>query len=211
MRAALELLAEREHPITLVTKSALVERDLDLLGPMAAKRLAKVFVSITTLDRSLARRMEPRAASPQRRLETIRALAAAGVPVGVMVAPVIPALTDASIEEVLEAAAGAGATGAGHQMLRLPNELKAIFREWLDAHYPERAEHVMSAVRQVRGGKDNDPRFGLRMTGTGRYAELIAQRFEIACRRVGLERMERAGLDCSRFRAPARGGQLELF
>jgi DNA repair photolyase len=213
MRGILELLAECGHPLTIVTKSALVERDLDLLAPMAAQRLAKVFVSVNTLDRSLARRLEPRAASPQRRLDTLRALAGAGVPCGVMVAPVIPALTDKSIEEVLEAAAAAGATAAGYIVMRLPHEVRPLFKEWLAAHYPLRAEHVMSVVRHVRGGRDNDPRFGARMTGTGNYAELIANRFELACRRLDLdkERRAEAPLDCARFRAPARGGQLSLF
>jgi len=215
-RQVIEVLAECEHPLTMVTKSALVERDLDLLAPMAAKNLAKVFVTVTTLERQLARRLEPRAASPQRRLDTIRALAAAGIPAGVMVAPVIPALTDKSLEEVLEAAHAAGASMAGYQLLRLPNELKALFREWLAANVPLRAEHVMSVIRQIRGGRDNDPRFGTRMTGTGNYAELVAKRFEIACRRHGLNGEERGiaprrSLDCTRFRAPSPGGQLKLF
>jgi DNA repair photolyase len=213
MRGILELLAECAHPLSIVTKSALVERDLDLLSSMAGRRLVKVFVSINTLDRGLARRLEPRAASPQRRLDTLRALASAGVPSGVMVAPVIPSLTDKSIEEVLEAAAAAGATAAGYIVMRLPHEVKPLFREWLAAHYPLRAEHVMSVVRQVRGGRDNDPKFGTRMTGTGNYAELIAKRFEVACRRHGLneERRGEEPLDCSRFRPPAAGGQMSLF
>jgi DNA repair photolyase len=213
MRQILEVLAECEHPLSIVTKSALVERDLDLLAPMAAKGLVKVYVSINTLDRSLARRLEPRAASPQRRLDTLRALARAGVPRGVMVAPVIPALTDKSIEEVLEAAAAAGAGAAGYIVLRLPHEVKPIFKEWLAAHYPLRAEHVMSVVRQIRGGRDNDPSFGTRMSGTGNYAELIGQRFELACKRFGLNK-ERRGeqpLDCTRFRRPSAGGQMSLF
>ena len=213
MRSILELLAGCEHPLTIVTKSALVERDLDLLAPMAAKRLTKVFVSINTLDRSLARRLEPRAASPQRRLDTLRALARAGVPCGVMVAPVIPALTDKSIEEVLEAAAAAGAGGAGYIVMRLPHEVRPLFKEWLATHYPLRAEHVMSVVRDIRGGRDNDPRFGSRMTGSGNYAELLSTRFRLACRRFGLDK-ERRGerpLDCTRFRPPLAGGQLPLF
>jgi len=215
-RGLIELLAECRHPLTIVTKSALVERDLDLLGPMGRSNLAKVFVSLGTLDRTLARRLEPRAASPQRRLDTIRALSGAGVPVGVMLAPVIPALSDKSVEESLEAAAAAGASMAGYQLMRLPNELKTLFREWLAAHYPLRAEHVMSVVQQLRGGRDNDPRFGTRMTGTGHYAELLAKRFEIACRRLrlnGAERGTRARreLDCSAFRAPSPSGQLQLF
>jgi len=215
-RGLIELLAECRHPLTIVTKSALVERDLDLLGPMGRANLAKVFVSLGTLDRTLARRLEPRAASPQRRLDSIRALAGAGVPVGVMLAPVVPALSDKSVEESLEAAAAAGASMAGYQLMRLPNELKTLFREWLAAHYPLRAEHVMSIVQQLRGGRDNDPRFGTRMTGSGNYAELLAKRFEIACRRLGLNGAERGTrarreLDCTRFRAPSPGGQMQLF
>jgi DNA repair photolyase len=215
-RKLIAVLAECKHPLTIVTKSALIERDLDLLGPMGRANLAKVFVTVTTLDRVLARRLAPRAPAPQRRLDTIRALAAAGVPVGVMMAPVIPALNDKSIEEALAAAARAGATMAGYQMLRLPNELKGLFREWLATHVPQRAEHVMSLVHQLRGGRDNDPRFGTRMTGTGTFAELIGKRFELACRKCGLNgddrgQASRRALDCSRFRRPDAGGQLALF
>ena len=215
-RAILEVLAECDHPLTIVTKSALVERDLDILAPMAAKGLVKVFVSVGTLDRTLARRLEPRAASPQRRVDTIRKLAAAGVPVGVMVAPIIPALSDKSLEASLEAAAGAGATMAGYTILRLPNEVRPVFKEWLGEHYPERAEHVISIVRQIRGGRENDPRFHSRMTGSGEYAELIARRFEIACRRLELNGEDRGTkarreLDCSRFRPPRAGAQMALF
>jgi DNA repair photolyase len=210
MRGLLEVLAECGHPLTIVTKSALIERDLDLLAPMAEKRLVKAFVSVTTLDRRLARRLEPRASSPQRRIDAIRALAAAGIPCGVMVAPVIPALTDKSLEEILEAAAGAGASMAGWIMLRLPNEVRPIFKEWLAACYPQRAEHVVSVVRQVRGGRENDPRFGARMSGSGNFAELIARRFEVASRRLGLNRGQdhmasRGELDCTRFRPPRQG------
>jgi len=215
-RQLIEVLAECGHPLTMVTKSVLVERDLDLLGPMGRANLAKVFVTVTTLDRRLARRLEPRAPAPQRRLDTIHALAAAGVPVGVMMAPVIPALNDTSVEESLAAAAEAGATMAGYQMLRLPNELKELFREWLATHVPQRAAHVMSLVHQLRGGRDNDPRFGTRMTGTGNFADLIAKRFELACRRHGLNGEERGQaprreLDCSRFRRPDPAGQMALF
>jgi DNA repair photolyase len=215
-RKLIAVLAECNHPLTIVTKSALIERDLDLLGPMGRANLAKVFVTVTTLDRVLARRLEPRAPAPQRRLDTIRALAAAGVPVGVMMAPVIPALNDKSLEETLDAAARAGATMAGYQMLRLPNELKTLFREWLVTQLPQRAAHVMSLVHQLRGGRDNDPRFGTRMTGTGAFADLIARRFEIACRRTGLNGADRGQaprreLDCSKFRRPDRAGQLSLF
>jgi DNA repair photolyase len=219
-REILEVLAECDHPVTLVTKSALVERDLDLLGPMAAKNLVKVYVSIGTLERELARRLEPRAASPQRRLDILKALSNAGVPCGVMVAALIPGLNDKTMEHVLEAAAQAGAAEAAYVIMRLPNELKDLFREWLAEHYPQRATHVMSIVRDLRGGKDNDPRFGARMTGTGNYAELIEKRFDIACRKFGLNVREaprgRAELDCSRFRPPqptgkSGNGQMTLF
>ena len=215
-----EVLAECEHPVTMVTKSALVERDLDLLAPMAEKNLVKVFVSIGTLDRELARKLEPRAASPQRRLDILKALSAAKVPCGVMVAALIPALNDKTMEHVLEAASAAGAWEAAYVVMRLPNELKDIFKEWLAAHYPDRAEHVISIVRQMRGGKDNDPRFGTRMSGVGNFAELIAKRFEIACRKYGLNARDdgtqagraRPELDCSRFKPPARNpGQFTLF
>src|SRR5262245_588537 len=214
-RQILEVLAECEHPVTIVTKSALVERDLDLLGPMAAKNLVKVFVSIGTLDRDLARKLEPRAAAPQRRLDILKNLSEHRVPCAAMVAALIPALNDKTLEHVLEAAAQAGAAEAAYVIMRLPNELKDLFREWLAEHYPQRAEHVMSVIRDLRGGKDNDPRFGTRMSGTGNYAELIEKRFDIACRRFGLNG-HGAGrkppkLDCSRFRAPSPGGQIALF
>src|SRR5437660_422344 len=215
-RQILEVLAQCSHPVTMVTKSALVERDLDILGPMAEKNLVRVFVSIGTLDRELARKLEPRAASPQRRLDILRALARAKVPCGVMVAALIPALNDKTMEHVLEAAAAAGAEEAAYVIMRLPNELKDLFKEWLAAHYPERADHVMSIIHQLRGGRDNDPRFGTRMTGTGMYAELIAKRFDIACRKYHLNDhgagRRRAELDCSLFRPPPTSpGQLALF
>src|SRR6267142_2124842 len=214
-RQILEVLAECEHPFTLVTKSALVERDLDLLAPMAKKNLVKVFVSIGSLDRALARKLEPRAASPQRRMDVLRNLAQAGVPCGVMVAALIPGLNDKTLEEVLEAASAAGAAEAAYVIMRLPNELKELFKEWLAAHYPERAGHVISIVRQMRGGRDNDPRFGSRMTGTGLFAELIEKRFDIACRRFGLNGhgagRKPPSLDCSRFRPPSAAGQMPLF
>src|SRR6188508_1573065 len=205
-RQILEVLAECEHPVTLVTKSALIERDLDLLGPMAQKNLVKVFVSIGTLDRDLARKLEPRAASPQRRLDVLKALSNNKIPCGVMVAALIPALNDATMEHVLEAAAEAGAEEAAYVIMRLPNELKDLFKEWLAAHYPQRAAHVMSVVRQMRGGRENDPNFGSRMSGTDNYAELMEKRFEIACKRFGLNGhgagREPPELDCSRFRPP---------
>src|SRR3989440_800943 len=215
-RQILEVLAECNHPVSLVTKSALVERDLDILGPMAAKNLVRVYVSIGTLERELARKLEPRAASPQRRLDVLKALAAAKVPCGVMVAALIPALNDKTMEQVLEAAAAAGAEEAAYVIMRLPNELKDLFKEWLGAHYPDRAEHVISIVRQMRGGRDNDPRFGTRMSGTGNFADLIAKRFEIACRKYHLNehgpRRRRRELECALFRPPALNpGQLTLF
>jgi len=214
-RQILEVLSECDHPLTIVTKSALVERDLDLLAPMSKKNLVKVFVSIGTLDRTLARKLEPRAASPQRRLDTLRALSSAGVPCGVMVAALIPALNDKTLEHVLEEAAKAGAQEAAYVILRLPNELKHIFKEWLVAHYPERADHVISIVRQMRGGRDNDPRFGERMRGTGNFAELISKRFAIACKRSGLNGhgggRRLPELDCTRFVPPSPAGQMKLF
>ena len=215
-RGILEVLVECSHPVTIVTKAALVERDLDLLAPMAKKNLVKVFVSIGSLDRALARRLEPRAASPQRRLDVLRALSGAGVPCGVMVAPVVPALSDKSIEEVLEAASAAGAQSAAYIVMRLPNELKELFREWLAVNYPLRADHVMSVVNQLRGGRDNDPRFGERMTGTGLFADLLSQRFSIACKRLGIDGRDQGGrespnLDTSLFRPPSAAGQMDLF
>ena len=210
-RQLLEILSECDHPATIVTKSALVERDLDLLGPMARKNLVKVFVSIGTLDRGIARKIEPRAASPQRRVDVLRALSQAGVPCGVMVAALVPALNDKTMEQVLEAAAAAGAAEAAYVILRLPNELKTVFKEWLAEHYPQRAEHVMSIVRQMRGGRENDPNFGSRMSGTGNYAELMEKRFDIACRRFGLNKRETPDLDCERFRPPSPSGQLKLL
>jgi DNA repair photolyase len=212
-RQIIEVLSACDHPLSIVTKSALVERDIDLLAPMAAKNLARVYISITTLDRELARKLEPRAASPQRRLEAIGALAAAGVPVGVMTAPIIPQLTDKDMESILEAAAQRGARWAGWTMLRLPHEVKDLFRDWLVQHYPMRAEHIMSVVRQIRGGRDNDPDFGSRMSGVGQFAELIAKRFELATRRLGFNR-QRALLDTSQFRPPQTApasAQLPLF
>ena len=215
MRGILEVLAACDHPLTIVTKSALIERDIDLLAPMAKKNLVKAFVSITTLDHRLARTLEPRAASPQRRVDALKSLASAGIPCGVMVAPLIPALTDKSLEEVLEAAANAGAAMAGWILLRLPNEVRPLFKEWLGAHYPQRAEHVISIVRQSRGGRENDPNFGSRMTGSGNFVDLIGKRFELACKRLGLNSEDnhmasRDGLDCAQFRPP-QGAQLRLF
>ena len=205
------MLAECEHPVTIVTKSALIERDLDLLKKLSERHLVKVFVSIGTLDRVLARKLEPRAASPQRRMDVLKSLSKNQIPCGVMIAALVPALNDKTLEQVLEAAAAAGAKEAAYVILRLPNELKEVFKEWLAAHYPDRAAHVVSIIRQMRGGKDNDPNFGSRMTGTGNYAELIEKRFDIACRRFGINRRAPPELDCTRFRPPARHGQMTLF
>jgi DNA repair photolyase len=212
-RGILEVLAETRHPVTMVTKSALVERDIDLLASMAAQRLTSIYVTITTLDRSIARRLEPRAAAPERRLETIRRLAEAGIPTGVMVAPVIPALTDHDMERILELAAAAGGSGAGYVLLRLPYEIAPLFEEWLQRHYPLKAEHVLSLIRQSRGGKAYDATFHTRMKGEGLFAELIARRFKLACERLGLNR-SRNTLDCSLFTPPAppsSSSQLPLF
>jgi len=165
-----------------------VERDIDLLAPMAAKNLAQVFVSITTLDSELSRKLEPRTTAPLRRLETLAKLHAAGIPVGVMFAPVIPALNDSEMEAVLEQAAAAGARTAGYIMIRLPHEVKVLFREWLQVHYPLKEKHIMNVIREIRGGRENDPRFGSRMRGQGACADIIEKRFRLACRRFDLNR-----------------------
>jgi DNA repair photolyase len=210
-RCVLEVLVRARHPVNVITKSALVLRDVDLLAELARHNLAGVAVSITTLDVELKRRMEPRAASPQARLRTVAALHAAGIPVTVMAAPVIPALTDHELEGILEAAAHAGASSAAYVLLRLPYEIKDLFREWLAEHYPDRASHVMSLIRDMRGGRDNDPRFGTRMRGTGPYAELLRARFKMACRRLGLNARPREALSTALFTPPTPpGAQLRL-
>ncbi len=212
-RAVLEVLAACEHPVSLVTKSSLVERDIDILAPMAQKRLAEVFVTITSLDRTLARRLEPRAAAPQRRLETVRRLAEAGIPVGIMTAPIIPALNDAEMESILETAQAHGASMASYVLLRLPLELAELFEEWLHRHTPLKAEHVLSLIRQSRGGKINDADFHSRMKGHGIFAEMIAQRFRLASKRLGLT-APRERLDTTRFTPPAgreTSHQMDLF
>ena len=211
VRAILEILAEYNHPVGIVTKSALITRDVDILAPMAAKRLAKAYLSVTSLDRELSRRLEPRAPLPARRLETIRDLTAAGIPVGVLVAPIIPGLNDGEIEHILGTVAKFGATSAGYVLLRLPHEVKALFKQWLAAHAPTKAKRVMSLVRQTRGGKEYDSRFGSRMKGEGAYAQMIRRRFDVACRRLGLN--ERSwDLDTKLFCVPARiGEQLRLL
>jgi DNA repair photolyase len=203
-RSILEVLSRTRHPVTVITKSALVLRDLDLLADMARARLASVAVSVTTLDDELKRRMEPRAAAPQARLRVLRELRAAGVPAGVLIAPVIPALTDHEMEDILAASAAAGARWAGYVLLRLPYQIKDLFSEWLAEHFPERAAHVMSLVRDMRGGRENDPRFGFRMRGTGPYALLLRDRFKLACGRVGLTSAGRDGLNTADFRPPPR-------
>jgi DNA repair photolyase len=210
-RSILSVLRDFNHPVGIVTKSALILRDLDIIGPMAEKGLAKVALSVTTLDRKLARVMEPRAATPQRRLEAIRILSKSGVPTGVMFAPAIPALNDDELEAVLTAAAEAGAQTAGYVLLRLPLEIKDLFREWLETHVPDRARHVMSLVRQMRGGKDYDSQWHQRMKGTGPYAEMIARRFHMAVRRLGLNKGAKP-LVLNRFQRPSQlGEQLALL
>jgi len=210
-RSILEVLARTRHPVTVVTKSALVLRDLDLLTELAGQGLASVAVSVTTLDAHLKRTLEPRAASPQARLRTLAALGTAGVPSGVLVAPVIPALTDHELEGILAAAAQAGVRWAGYVLLRLPYEIKDLFAEWLTEHYPQRAEHIMSLIRAMRGGRDNDPRFGSRMRGTGPYAVLLRNRFRIACQRLNLQSSARDTLNTALFCPPAAAGsQLRL-
>ena len=210
-RGILEVLERTNHPVGIVTKSALVTRDIDILARMAERKLAKVAVSVTTLDPKLHRRMEPRAAAPARRLDTIRALADAGIPVAVLVAPIIPAVNEHEIEAILKAAHAAGASEAGYVLLRLPHELKQLMRDWLSEHYPDRLRHVFSVLQELYGGKDYDSRWGLRQTGVGPFAWMIGRRFEVAVQRLGLnERSLRLRTDL--FAPPAREtGQLALF
>jgi DNA repair photolyase len=211
MRRILEVLDRAGHPVGIVTKSALVLRDLDILARMAERKLAKVALSVTTLDPELARKMEPRAATPMRRLETLRRLAQVGVPTTVMVAPVIPALNDMEIERILDAAAAAGVREAGYVLLRLPLEVRDLFREWLMANYPDRYRHVFRLIRETRGGKDYDSAWGKRMKGTGPYAYLVGRRFEMACEKLGLNET-RTQLSTKSFQPPkTEGAQLSLF
>jgi len=205
-RAVLEVLSEHRHPVLIITKSDLVLRDLDLLAPMARERLSAVHGTVTTLDRTLARRMEPRAASPARRLEAIRRLSEAGVPVGVLAAPIIPGLNDAELEAILAASKAAGAVSAGYVLLRLPLEIKDLFREWLERHYALKADRVEALLREMRGGRLYDATYGKRMRGEGPLADLLRRRFEVALRRHGLGHRDIA-LDATRFRAPARPGR----
>ena len=203
-RGILGVLARCRHPVTIVTKSALIVRDIDLLTDLARDRLVSVMVSITSLTNDIKRTLEPRAASPQARLRVVEQLARAGIPVGVLIAPVIPAITDHEMEDILAAAKQAGAGSAGYVLLRLPHEVKILFREWLAEHYPDRAKHVMSLINQTRGGKDYDAEFGLRMVGSGPYAELLRTRFELARRKCGFDSArDRYELDVSLFRPPA--------
>jgi len=201
-REILEVLAACDHPVAITTKSALVARDIDILGPMARKGLAQVAVSVTTLDRKLARRMEPRASTPERRLEAIAALAEAGIPTAVLTSPMIPSLNDHELETILDRAAGAGATLASYIPLRLPNEIADLFREWLEQNEPGRAKRILKLVREMRGGKLNDARFGHRMRGEGVYADMIAKRFAAAVERFGLNRDPRPELVTGLFRKP---------
>jgi DNA repair photolyase len=210
-RSILEVLARCRHPVSIVTKGALVVRDIDILSDLARDNLVSVTVSITSLDPETKRTLEPRAASPQARLRAVQQLSQAGVPVGILVAPVIPALTDHEMERIMEAAVEMGARWAGYVMLRLPYEVKDLFREWLAEHHPQRAAHVMSLIQDVRGGRDNDPNFGSRMRGTGPVAQLIRNRFNIAHRRLGFDSLGRVELSCTLFRPPGPGGaQLNL-
>jgi DNA repair photolyase len=211
-RSVLEVLARTRHPVSIISKSAMVLRDLDILTDMARDNLVSVAISITTLNAETKRSLEPRTASPLARLRAVRELNAAGVPTGVMVAPVIPAITDHEMEAILEGAAEAGARWAGYVLVRLPYEIKDLFRDWLTEHFPDRAAHVMSLIQDMRGGRDNDPRFGTRMRGTGPIAELLRSRFKLACKRLNLnsgsrEIPERTQL----FRPPVvEGAQFQL-
>lgn len=211
MPTLLRVLSDWNHPVTLVTRGQTVLRDLDLWASLARRRMTAVGVSVTTLDRRLSRAMEPRAPAPATRIRMIRELAGAGVPVRVMVAPVIPVLNEPEIEAILQAARQAGATTASMIPIRLPHEVSPLFRDWLDRHYPARAAYIMRRVQDMRGGRDNDPRFGSRMRGEGREVDLIQQRFRLAKRRLGYE-TGGPPLDCSRFAPPPRAGeQLSLF
>jgi DNA repair photolyase len=213
MRRILEVLERAGHPVGIVTKSNLITRDIDILGRMAARNLAKVAISVTTLDPKLARIMEPRAPTPPRRLDALRQLAAAGIPTSVMVAPILPAINDAEIERILDAAKAAGVEGAGYVLLRLPLEVRDLFKEWLMANFPDRYRHVFALIRQMRGGKDYDAQWGKRMTGSGPYAWMIGRRFEQACARLGLN-VKKTRLTTEHFNPPrgrAEAAQLSLF
>jgi DNA repair photolyase len=211
-RDILEVLNRYNHPVSIVTKGALIERDVELLGEMAQRRLAGVMISVTSLRDDIKRTLEPRTASPRTRLRNMRRLADAGVPVGVLVAPIIPVITDPEMESILEACAEAGAKVASYVLLRLPHEVKELFEEWLQAHEPLKAKHVMSLMRQMSGGKLYDSTWGVRQRGTGQFAELIAQRFKLATRRLGLNQWDWFKQDCGQFTLPpAAGDQIGLF
>lgn len=211
-RAILEVCDEANQPIGLITKSALIERDIDILSSMARRKLVSTTITVTTLDHQISRYMEPRASAPARRLLAIERLSQAGIPVNVNIAPVVPFLTDSELEAILEACTKAGVTSAAYTLLRLPWEVKDIFRAWLDERFPLKAAHVMSRVHDMRGGRDNDPNFGTRMKGQGLFAELLKQRFDKACSRLGLnDRGWAFELDCSQFRPPGPKGQGALF
>ncbi|QWT19519.1 PA0069 family radical SAM protein [Bacillus sp. NP157] len=201
-RAALALLNECNHPCTIVTKNALIERDLDILAPMAERNLVQVFVSVNSLDNKLASKLEPRASAPHRRLQAVKSLRDAGVPVGVLVAPIIPALNEKDVEGIIERAAENGANSIGYTCVRLPHELKQLFREWLELHYPDRAAHIISLIQQMNGGKDYDSNFATRMRGQGVFADIIRKRVQVATRKVGLHKAWDTVLDTSRFVAP---------
>jgi DNA repair photolyase len=209
-RSILEVAHECHHPVTLITKSALIERDIDLLAPMARRNLVAVTLSITTLDHSISMKMEPRTSAPARRLLAVKRLSEAGIPVNVNIAPVIPFLTDSELESIMEASAANGASSAHYTLVRLPWEVKPIFKEWLEKHFPLKAEHVMSRIRDMRDGRENDPEFGSRMVGKGTLADLLAQRFHKAVKRFGLDK-DIHDLDTTLFVPPARHGQGKLF
>ena len=209
-RAVLELCLEVRHPVTITTKSDRVLRDLDLIAALAARNLVEVGISVTSLDAALSRKLEPRAASPDKRLGALERLVAAGVPAHVSIAPIIPAITDADLEGILARAAQAGVRAATWIMVRLPHEVAPLFREWLEVHFPDRAGKVMATIRSIRDGADNDPRFYTRMKPSGVWADLVRRRFAVAARRHGIGKPS-IQLDCSAFRRPAPGGQLDLF
>lgn len=209
-RRILEVLAEFNHPFGIVTKSDLVLRDADIIAPMAERGMAAVTLSVTTLDRELARKLEPRAPTPPKRLAAISSLAALGIPVGILAAPMIPALNDMELENILETGAKAGASGAGYVLLRLPLEISDLFGEWLATHYPDRAEHVLSLVRQTRGGAMYDSRWGQRAVGSGPYADLLNQRFKLALKKYGLDRRS-LNLDTGQFKVPPQAGDQLSF
>lgn len=208
-RALIEVLAEFSHPFSVITKSALIERDIDLLVPLAQRHLLHVAISVTTLERPLARQLEPRAAAPQRRLDTIRRLRAAGIPVTVLIAPLIPVLTDHELETIMATVREAGALDCGYVLLRLPQEVNEMFQDWLRAHAPLKAAHVMNRLRDCRGGRDYDSRFGRRMRGEGDYADLLSRRFRLTYRKLGFA--DTPPLDCTQFRVPGRALQLGLW